>query len=494
MKKLLLFIFFFFFLCIKGFSETFYFNNSGALTDLSSWDNNFTSTGTIPLNFTGSDTFVIASSTDSVVVSLSTAWTLGANTIVQIGSSNSFTHKFTQLTITSTGSIVNATVNIDAGKGDFIYNTLTIQSNTIPKLGTLSTTLNRQSSVNFAGDNNLSVPVNNYGDLIISGTRIASRTITFPSGTIGVSRNFTITTLGTGLTYSIHPDNIVNLNGSSNQSAIPTVFTYSNLTLSNQGSKNIAGVAIGANGILSIQGNAYNIGAPSYNVTSILEFKNFTTSPRSHTVTGATGVANIWSRETYGGGGSSPNFIRVASGAIINIDDVITSSCRLFVPLEITGTGRVSVNNACRLDLFKDLTTTSGGELTGVAGSRIHISGIDASHDYGRINTAGYLCLDKDVGTAIFKENVNASDIYVWNPQDATAGNGGTFSFNPLASITAGTLTMGQAAPGTPVTALPFPIPTTLPNTNGTLLLNNANLVAGISHIHTITGNVTILD
>ncbi|TAF47438.1 MAG: hypothetical protein EAZ51_07555, partial [Sphingobacteriales bacterium] len=491
MRKFLLFILFAS-LSSEAFSNTYYFNNSGPLTTLASWDDLETGSGAVPTNFTGSDTFIISSVSIDLTLSLTSTWTLGTNTIVQIGNSTPATNSFTHFTITSAGSIVNATVNISATKGDWMYNTLTIQSNTIPTLGTLSTTPNRHSSVNFAGTASLTIPALNYGDLIISGNKTGA-TITLPAGTIGVSGLFSITATGSPA-YSVNASNIINLNGQGNQPAIPTVFTYSNLTLSNQGEKTITGAAIGANGVLSIQGNAYNIGAPSYNATSILEFSNFTTSPRSRTITGATGVASVWPRETYGGGGTNPNFIRVASGAIINIDDVNATQCRVFVPLEITGTGRVSVNNACRLDLFKDLTTTSGGQLTGVAGSRIHISGTDASHNYGRINTAGYLCLDKDVGTAIFTENVNASDIYVWNPQDATAGYGGTFSFNPSASITAGTLTMGLAAPGTPSGAAAYPVPTTLPNTNGTLLLNNANLVAGISHIHTITGNVTILD
>ncbi len=487
----------------NSFATTFYYNGAAgtnAITTNTNWGTATNGGGTNPTvtEFTAqAHTYIMVNTVNDMVIDLSTAWALGAGSTLTIGDPNPIFWIAT-LRILVGGSITGATVNVANSPNNAPrLNKLVITGTSIPTLGTLGTLLNKQSSVEFAAAADLTVPINNYGDLIISGNR-TGRTITLPAGQIGISSTLSITATGSP-TYSINAANVVNYNGSGNVNIPAVPFQYSNLTISNAGVKNILG-SPRVNGIFSIQGDADNIGSLDYAAAAVLEYRNFN-SPRTRSALGYS-----FRIDNYGGGGSNPNTIRVADGATVNIDDVIpsqtsalpapngtwsTPQCKMFCDLEITGTGRVNINNGCRIDLFKNLITSGGGQLGGVAGSRIHISG-NGNVSIGKINTSGFVCLDKDSNLGTFTDNLNVSDLYVWNPIDGNAVAAGLFSFNPGISITAGTLTMGKEAPGTPLPAKAYTPGVGV--ANGTLILNNTALGSGATHVHNITGNVTIID
>ncbi|TAF43702.1 MAG: hypothetical protein EAZ51_07875, partial [Sphingobacteriales bacterium] len=431
MKKILFFTIIFA-SAFSAFSVNYYSKSTGNLNLTSTWGENTNGTGTAPSNFTtGNDIFYIRNRTTATIAA---AWTVsGANSKVVLGDATVAAITFT----IPSGFAFTGTIDVTAASAG--SNTLVIANATVPTLGTIST----GSTVNFASSGTQTVPAKTYGTLI----------------------------------------------------------------LSNAGDKDFAYSAPSISTLLSIQGDAGAINslATTYASGAFIEFRNFTTNPRNRA---DNNVGWVWRLDQYGGG-TAASKIRVADGATINITDIIpvqtsalptpngtwsTPQAKMFVPLEIIGTGRVNISNGCRIDIFTNLITATGGQLEGVAGSRIHISGQNTSQSLGKINTSGFLCLDKDAGVATLTDNVNAGHIYIWNPNDGNLGEGGIFSCDLAASITAGGLTMGQSAPGTPLPASAFPAPTTLPNTNGTLRLNNANLGAGISHSHTITGNVTMLD
>jgi|GEM_PF-4925099 len=272
--------------------------------------------------------------------------------------------------------------------------------------------------------------------------------------------------------------------GSGNQRIVSSRLTYFNLTLSNNGNKEVGLVPV--SNILSVQGDAYPISDAIYGATTILEYRNFTTNPRTRS-----GLGFSWKDQMFGGT-NDPKFIRVADGATINMNDVFPSQTRLLIPLEIIGSGRVNVNNNCRLDLFRNLTTSGGGQLGGVVGSRIHVSGV-SNVNIGKINSLGFVNLDKDDGTATITDNLDAGELYVWNPADGSLGNGGTYTFNgnpaAPARINAGSLTIGFAPPGT------LPVAAHInPSTGLRLVLNNFALASGATQEHNINGFVNIVD
>ncbi|TAE39108.1 MAG: hypothetical protein EAY66_03005, partial [Sphingobacteriales bacterium] len=490
----------------NAFALTFYYNGAtgtNAITTRTNWGQNNDGTGTNPTNpqFTAqAHTYIMVNTVNDMVIDLSTTWALGTGSTLTIGDPNPIFYIAT-LRILVGGSITGATVNVNDSPNDYRYNKLVINSTTMPTLGTtFGTQFLRQSSVEFGAAADLTVPIRNYGDLIISGNK-AGTTITLPAGQIGISSTFSITATGspTPIVYSVNPANVVNYNGSNNINIPAVPFQYSNLTISNAGVKNILG-SPRVNGVFSIQGDADNIGSLDYAAAAVLEYRNFNT-PRTRSALGYS-----FRIDNYGGGGSNPNTIRVADGATVNIDDVIpiqtnalpapngtwnSPQCKMFCDLEITGTGRVNINNGCRIDLFKNLITSGGGQLGGVVGSRIHISG-PGIVNIGKINTLGFVCLDKDSNLGTFTDNLNVGDLYVWNPIDGNAVAAGLFSFNPGISITAGSLTMGKEAPGTPLPAKAYTPGSGV--ANGTLILNNTALGSGATHVHNITGNVTIID
>ena len=266
---------------------------------------------------------------------------------------------------------------------------------------------------------------------------------------------------------------------------------YYNLSLYGSGVKTVTDAQIIANGTLSVSADAYSTGDPIYDPTAALQFIYFR-PPFTRT---RSSVDAAWNRINLGNAVNSkyPNIIKVGDAATIFIDDLApisptfaqTQARLVGANLEINGGGRVTVNANCRLDILRNLTTTNGGELGGVASSRIHISDV-ANQSIGRINSQGFVNFDKNAGTATFSQNINAADMYIWNTNDGPAGTGGLYSFNPAASITTtASLNIGVKDPGAPLLA------THRTSTTLRLLLNNANLLTGATHEHTVGGNFT---
>ncbi len=120
--------------------------------------------------------------------------------------------------------------------------TVNISVATAPTWGTLDPA----STVNYNGTGAQTISVATYGNLIISGTRAGTPTITLASGTINVATSFSVTESG-AVAYA-NTGNTVNFASASSQT-IPAI-NYLNITNTGNGPRVFA-----SSGTIGIAGN-----------------------------------------------------------------------------------------------------------------------------------------------------------------------------------------------------------------------------------------------
>lgn len=324
---------------------------------------------TVGGNFTNNGTYTQGTST--VTMNGGTAQSIGGTTATT----------FYKLSITNTASTVTAATNFS------VSNTLAVSSNAvlapgstiiISGTGTLNgtgtvrvtriastpdflsqyTIANKTLSgltVDYTGAGNQNVNALNYGSLSISTN--GTRTVTFPSSTVGVSNVFSPTAITTSYVIT---GNTVNFNGTIAQT-IPA-FNYNNLTSSSSGSRTLAATGtIGVAAVFTVGTNAYtttgstvNFNGTSSQTIPAFNYYNLTSSSSGARVlasTGTVGVAGAFTPGTNGytitnntmnfngsGGQSIPaftynNLVLSGSGSetlsgniIVNTDLTITSN------------------------------------------------------------------------------------------------------------------------------------------------------------------------
>lgn len=157
----------------------YYSKSTGNLNTLGTWGPNTDGSGTAPSNFTSAGQ--IFNIRNRATATISSGWTVsGAGSKIITGDGTNACN----FTIPS-GSSVTGTVDVQA------QGTLTIQNNTVPTLGTLAST----STIDFGSTGAQTIPVNTYGNIIVSGSRGAND-VTFAGG-VDIAGDLTISATGT---------------------------------------------------------------------------------------------------------------------------------------------------------------------------------------------------------------------------------------------------------------------------------------------------------
>lgn len=152
-------------------NPTFYSKATGSLDSLGAWGTNTDGTGTAPSNFTNpAQVFNIRNGNPGNITG--STWTVsGTNSKVVVDG--------TDLTIPASKAIA-ATIDVNA------LRTLTIQSTTLPTLGTLDDS----STVTYSnGTSNLLSYTTTYGNIVLNGT---GTSVTNTAGTVAFAGNFTL--------------------------------------------------------------------------------------------------------------------------------------------------------------------------------------------------------------------------------------------------------------------------------------------------------------
>ena len=228
-----------------------------------------------------------------------------------------------------------------------------------------------------------------------AGTLIIGGASNYPSG-------FSSYTLNTGST--------VNFNNTGAQSVFAQ--TYSNLTLSGSGVKNITGVTV--SGILSIEGTATVSTAPTYNAAATLQYNTATARP-----SGAEWITP---------------FTATGGVLITNTGEITLNEAKSFSsgsPLTINSGASLSLSTYL-LTLNGDLIN-NGGTVTGTTGG-VTVSGT-ATQNIGAFSSTGPVSLTKTLGTATLMGALNTGQ-FILN------GNGGTLSTNNNNITASGQLTL----------------------------------------------------
>ncbi|TAE10103.1 MAG: T9SS C-terminal target domain-containing protein [Bacteroidetes bacterium] len=319
----------------------YYLKAGGVISTLTDWGSNTDGTGANPSALNEAN--AIWNIRNNASVNNPSAWTLGTASKIIVGDGASATN-FTL----PTGANVTGTIDV-ANLG-----TLTLQNTTNPTLGALA----GGSAVDYNGTGAQTIAVANYSNLIVSGTRTGSPTITLASGTIDVAGTFSVTTTGVG-SYT-NTGNTVNFSSASMQT-IPAL-AYRNITNTGNGNRTLA-----SSGNISIA-NLFTPGSGTY------------------TVTGSTVIYNSTSTTTYSLSTFTYNNLIITAGA--NPDYLITSGNT------VTVLGNFQVNSGF-FAVSNALSGTSTLNITGdcnIAGGTFIVtfySGLGVLNVGGNLNVSG---------------------------------------------------------------------------------------------------------
>jgi hypothetical protein len=185
-------------------------------------------------------------------------YTSGTSTVVFNGTSQSISRaageSFNNMTVNSTGTVSLSNNVVVVGAFALNQGTLSVGTNTLRLDGAVSAssgTLTSASTgtVNYnQGSVGQAVLAANYGNLTFSNF---NKTLA-SSGTIGIAGTFT---QGSAVGHTV-TGSTINYNGGAAQNVVP--FTYSNLSISNSGTKTATGVS-------TIQGNLSILSGPIFN-------------------------------------------------------------------------------------------------------------------------------------------------------------------------------------------------------------------------------------
>lgn len=214
MKKLLLY-FILSFITLESYAVNYYNKSSGAanLQTLSNWGTNTDGTGTAPADFTtAGNVFFIRNGASPTI---GAAWTVsGTGSKVVLGDVAVANINFTL----PSGSGITLTGTIDIAASSGTGNTLTINNQTPPTMGTLHSTSTVIYSATGANQN---VAAGVYANLTIAGGNRTTFNIDFPAGTVNISGTYTWTaTFSTGSMR--HNNGTIILSGTGAQT-VPTL-------------------------------------------------------------------------------------------------------------------------------------------------------------------------------------------------------------------------------------------------------------------------------
>jgi hypothetical protein len=179
-KSLILFVVLSFFAKVNA-QTNYYYNGSGNINAIASWGTNTNGSGTTPTNFTSTNR--VFNIRNNASPTLNGTWTVsGANSKIIIGDGTSACN-FT----VGSNFVLTAPVDISAGA------TITL-STTGSITGIAFGALNATSTVNFASASAQTIPIETYGNLIISGAK-GNNDVTF-SGSTNIDGNLTISATG----------------------------------------------------------------------------------------------------------------------------------------------------------------------------------------------------------------------------------------------------------------------------------------------------------
>ena len=210
----------------------YYSKGSLAVDTASNWNTARDGSGTDASSFGTQKTWVIQNG-HSMTLSGSATWDVSSSGTVQIESGGILTN-------TSSGEVTIGTFENDGG-GAYSHGT----SNSLP--GTTKV-FQATSTVNYSLAGGQTVEALTYGHLTLSN----SGTKTFPSGTTGIAGNLTVS--GSASANATTNSSTIDYNGSSSQSV--GAISYYNLTLSNSGTKTFPSGTTGIAGNLTVSGSA----------------------------------------------------------------------------------------------------------------------------------------------------------------------------------------------------------------------------------------------
>ena len=236
---------------------------------------------------------------------------------------------YNNLTISGTGRSGSVTLSGTIGVASTLSHTATYTAPAAFVAGT--------STVNYNGTGTSSIAALSYNNLIISGTRSGTPTITLPNGTINVAGTFG--TSQTGAVTYITTGNTLNLNGSGT-STIASPFTHNILnlttgTLSLSAATTSNGLAtISSGATLQMAGGSISA-APTYVGTASLVYKATATVGNewgSGNSVGS-GVPQVISFDAGSGTITTPSTLRTIIGDV----SIVSGTLKLGGTLQVNG-------------------------------------------------------------------------------------------------------------------------------------------------------------
>ena len=328
------------------------------------------------------------------------------------------------LSISGTNSLtVTSTITYVVPAGNTNDQTINVSA------GTLSC-----SSITFANtasglqDNNFNLStgtVNVTGNITFNGAATENAFNITGSGTLNVGGSVS----GSG-TFTVNASGAtVNYNGTTQTIKVTT---YTNLTLSGNGSKTFATGTTTVNGILSIENGANSntfTGSLAYGAAATLQYN--------------TSISRTASTEWV-----SP-FIATGGVSILNTGTITLDAAKQFgnntnVDLNINSGATLSTS-ASNFGLTFHGDFINSGTLS-AGSSAITIAGTLAAHSIGTFSTTGSVTLSKTAGVATFTGSINAAALTI-NGTGGTLNLGSalTHTFSGQISLTNGTLNGGSS-------------------------------------------------